>query len=228
MCQAMAALLVVATLTACSTDSVDKDAARLDREYEDEERRQSERESRQMEREFYDEQNRDTVQSTLEFWDGSDHSDEPPDPRPGAIDKCLPSPKYSIGVLLGCGRVSRVAEVVDGDTLRLRRGQLVRLVGIDAPEVYPGAECGGREATRFLTTLLRAGSATAGTGWVRCQRLSSLPLFRFTLTGTSSAGFYGRWRYSGGGPTKATRTVWCASTTMRTRITRRRRRIEKA
>ncbi len=46
---------------------------------------------------------------------------------------------------------SRVATVVDGDTLRLDDGRTVRLVGIDTPE---RGECGYGEATRRLARLV--------------------------------------------------------------------------
>jgi endonuclease YncB( thermonuclease family) len=44
--------------------------------------------------------------------------------------------------------VYRVDHVVDGDTIALRNGQRVRLVQIDTPEVFFGAECYGRAASR--------------------------------------------------------------------------------
>lgn len=50
--------------------------------------------------------------------------------------------------------------VVDGDTLRLRDGTRVRLIGIDTPEVaHPdfGDECYGEEASRYVERLLRPG-----------------------------------------------------------------------
>jgi micrococcal nuclease len=51
-----------------------------------------------------------------------------------------------------------VASVTDGDTIRLRGGERVRLVQIDAPEVRDGAECGGRAATRALEGQLPRGT----------------------------------------------------------------------
>jgi endonuclease YncB( thermonuclease family) len=47
--------------------------------------------------------------------------------------------------------------VVDGDTIRTYSGQLIRLVGIDAPEVsgpYTSLEKGGKEATSFARSFL--------------------------------------------------------------------------
>jgi endonuclease YncB( thermonuclease family) len=59
------------------------------------------------------------------------------------------------------GRVApvyRVDHVVDGDTIALRNGQRVRLVQIDTPEVFFGAECYGRAASRATKRLLPPGS----------------------------------------------------------------------
>jgi endonuclease YncB( thermonuclease family) len=43
-----------------------------------------------------------------------------------------------------------VTRVVDGDTVELDNGKTVRLIGIDTPEVYGGAECGGARASAFM------------------------------------------------------------------------------
>jgi endonuclease YncB( thermonuclease family) len=57
---------------------------------------------------------------------------------------------------------ARVVAVLDGDTVRVRLAggprRDVRLVGIDTPEVYGGAECGGRQASRSLKQILPRGS----------------------------------------------------------------------
>jgi endonuclease YncB( thermonuclease family) len=50
-----------------------------------------------------------------------------------------------------------VAQVVDGDTIRLAGGQRVRLVQIDAPELGQG-ECHAHEARTTLSRLLPAGT----------------------------------------------------------------------
>jgi endonuclease YncB( thermonuclease family) len=55
--------------------------------------------------------------------------------------------------------IYRIDHVVDGDTIALRDGRHVRLVQIDTPEVYFGAECYGRAASRRTKTLLPAGTA---------------------------------------------------------------------
>ena len=57
-------------------------------------------------------------------------------------------------------RTATLAEVSDGDTLVLRDGTRVRLIGIDTPETqHPefGEECYGKAATRFARSLLDDG-----------------------------------------------------------------------
>lgn len=52
---------------------------------------------------------------------------------------------------------ARFIEVIDGDTIRVSlkgKTQDVRLIGIDTPEVYNGAECGGPEASASAQNLL--------------------------------------------------------------------------
>jgi endonuclease YncB( thermonuclease family) len=48
------------------------------------------------------------------------------------------------------GPTAVVTHVVDGDTVDLDNGKTVRLIGIDTPEVYGGAECGGEQASAFM------------------------------------------------------------------------------
>lgn len=53
-----------------------------------------------------------------------------------------------------------VTSVTDGDTISVRikgKGRDVRLIGIDTPEVYFGAECGGAEASASMNELLSPG-----------------------------------------------------------------------
>lgn len=57
---------------------------------------------------------------------------------------------------LGTGEPSVVARVNDGDTLTLRDGAKVRLVQIDAPELF--ADCYGRAARDALARLAPAGA----------------------------------------------------------------------
>ena len=53
----------------------------------------------------------------------------------------------------------RVVKVIDGDTIRVRfpsgKREVVRVVGIDTPEVYGGNECGGKEASAALKSVLK-------------------------------------------------------------------------
>lgn len=56
----------------------------------------------------------------------------------------------------------RVTEVIDGDTIDVRlssgRTKRVRMIGIDTPEVYGGAECGGRQASDSMKKLTPRGT----------------------------------------------------------------------
>lgn len=55
--------------------------------------------------------------------------------------------------------VTTVARVVDGDTIDVAYGgERVRLIGIDTPEVYGGAECFGSEASAHASRLLPVGT----------------------------------------------------------------------
>ena len=70
---------------------------------------------------------------------------------PGASASVAPGPRERTAVL---------AEVSDGDTIVLRDGTDVRLIGIDTPETQNpdfGVECYGHAATRFAQRLLQPG-----------------------------------------------------------------------
>jgi micrococcal nuclease len=59
----------------------------------------------------------------------------------------------------GRGRTTaRVTKHTDGDTLWLSEIGKVRLIGVDTPEVYGGAECYGREASAFVERTVPLGS----------------------------------------------------------------------
>ncbi len=68
-----------------------------------------------------------------------------------------------VALLAGCSASfepegsARVVRVVDGDTVVLTGLGKTRLIGVDTPEVYGGAECYGREASRFAHRVLRPG-----------------------------------------------------------------------
>ena len=53
---------------------------------------------------------------------------------------------------------ARVTRHTDGDTLWLSGIGKVRLIGVDTPEVFGGAECFGRRASSFVERLLPRGS----------------------------------------------------------------------
>jgi endonuclease YncB( thermonuclease family) len=57
--------------------------------------------------------------------------------------------------------IYRIDHVTDGDTVVLRNGQRVRLVQIDTPEMFFGAECYGRAASLRTKLLLPAGTRFA-------------------------------------------------------------------
>jgi micrococcal nuclease len=57
----------------------------------------------------------------------------------------------------GTTRVGTVERVTDGDTFRLVGVGPVRLIGVDTPEVFGGAECFGRRASGFVKRILRPG-----------------------------------------------------------------------
>ena len=54
--------------------------------------------------------------------------------------------------------VARVTKITDGDTIHVDGGTRVRLVQIDTPEVYFGAECYGHEASAAAARLLPLGT----------------------------------------------------------------------
>jgi micrococcal nuclease len=55
-------------------------------------------------------------------------------------------------------RHARVTRITDGDTIRLEGLGPVRLIGVDTPEVYGGAECFGSAASAFAKRLLPLGT----------------------------------------------------------------------
>jgi endonuclease YncB( thermonuclease family) len=59
----------------------------------------------------------------------------------------------------GASSLYRIARVVDGDTVYLTSGAKIRLVQIDTPEVYFGAECYGEAASAATKRLLPPGTA---------------------------------------------------------------------
>lgn len=54
----------------------------------------------------------------------------------------------------------KLVKVVDGDTVDVRVGgktHRIRVIGIDTPEVYGGAECGGEQASRSMKRMVQHG-----------------------------------------------------------------------
>lgn len=54
--------------------------------------------------------------------------------------------------------VERVTGVTDGDTITLSGAGRTRLIGVDTPEVYGGAECYGAAASAYTKRVLRIGT----------------------------------------------------------------------
>jgi endonuclease YncB( thermonuclease family) len=67
----------------------------------------------------------------------------------------------SPGAAPGAPRQRAVVDhVADGDTIKVvinGRGEYVRFIGIDTPEVYDGVDCGGPEASASMKRLLKPG-----------------------------------------------------------------------
>jgi micrococcal nuclease len=54
--------------------------------------------------------------------------------------------------------VHRIDTVADGDTVELAKGQRVRLVEVDTPEVYFHPECYGKQASAVTKRVLPPGT----------------------------------------------------------------------
>ncbi len=72
----------------------------------------------------------------------------------------LPTPPITASpVDMPPGEDTTVSRVVDGDTIEVTGGERVRLIGIDTPEVYGGAECYGQQASAYMRQQLPVGTA---------------------------------------------------------------------
>ncbi|HSH61393.1 MAG TPA: thermonuclease family protein, partial [Acidimicrobiales bacterium] len=97
-----------------------------------------------------------TTTTTLQPWPASTTMEQawttttPPPPPPAATAAPIDLPP---------GEVTTISRVVDGDTLEVAGGERVRLIGIDTPEVYGGAECFGQQASAYTKQLLPVGTA---------------------------------------------------------------------
>jgi micrococcal nuclease len=77
--------------------------------------------------------------------------------RPGLV-ALLVALTLSAASAVAAPPIYRIDHVSDGDTVVLRNGQRVRLVQIDTPEVFFGAECYGRAASLRTKALLLPGT----------------------------------------------------------------------
>ncbi len=82
--------------------------------------------------------------------------------KPGGTGKTFPAPEASASAIpsqtIGAG-MSLVVSVVDGDTIKVEGGEIVRYIGMDTPEtVAPGrpVDCFGKEASKRNDELTRA------------------------------------------------------------------------
>jgi endonuclease YncB( thermonuclease family) len=84
-----------------------------------------------------------------------------PDQDPSSADVGLTAdqaqPPATTGTPKPKAKLSKVARVIDGDTIELDSGDRVRLVQIDSPEVGEN-ECFADEATQMLSTILPLGT----------------------------------------------------------------------
>ena len=85
------------------------------------------------------------------------HRPEPRPPRMHRPEPRPPRPRPS-PVPRGAKR-SRITESTDGDTVKIAGLGASRLIGVDTPEVFFGAECYGRAASTFTASRLSPGTA---------------------------------------------------------------------
>ena len=103
---------------------------------------------------------------------------------PLALSACFLAPSAAPSCDIPAGSAPAVVErVIDGDTLRLRDGRKVRLVGIDAPEMATGERLGdafSREAYAALAAMVPSGSSvTLGHDVTRHDRYGRTLAFLF-------------------------------------------------
>ena len=104
---------------------------------------------------------RERAETKLERGEGPRERPEPrperergPEPRP----KPATEPESRSPLIPAAAKRSRVTDVADGDTVDLAGLGSSRLIGIDTPEVYFGAECFGAEASAFTKRWLAPGT----------------------------------------------------------------------
>jgi micrococcal nuclease len=69
--------------------------------------------------------------------------------------------------------------VVDGDTVELAGAGRARLIGIDTPEVFGGAECFGREASAFARRRLAGRAVRVQVGTEERDRYGRLLVYLY-------------------------------------------------
>jgi micrococcal nuclease len=83
---------------------------------------------------------------------------------------------------------SRVTRVVDGDTVVLAGPGRARLIGVDTPEVYGGAECFGPQASAFAKRTLAGREVSYTVGRERRDRYGRLLVYLWLEDGRSFNG----------------------------------------
>lgn len=77
---------------------------------------------------------------------------------PPTTTTVAPPPPPPPGPAIPAGDDATVTKVTDGDTIVVNGGTKVRLIGVDTPEVFFGAECWGYEASNFTKAVLAPGT----------------------------------------------------------------------
>jgi endonuclease YncB( thermonuclease family) len=91
--------------------------------------------------------------------------------------QCAPAPASAVN--------TTVTRVIDGDTVQIKNGDTIRLIGIDAPEV---GNCGSAEATNRLTALV-LNRTVALRGGAQDDRDKYGRALRYVETAAYDAGF---------------------------------------
>lgn len=79
-------------------------------------------------------------------------------PTPTTVPPPPPPPPPPPGPAIPAGDDATVTRVTDGDTIVVNGGTKVRLIGVDTPEVYFGAQCWGPNASGWTKGALPSGT----------------------------------------------------------------------